>query len=170
MFLLINLSTIYIPQPFSEKLYDVGKKLELNRQWSLSAYRPNESGNHLYMVDRYGNTLPSNYGHGFDVPFYIGLKHNINDEPEKNQWKWSSTERMISKETLGIRGRWEEQTDQMTATHKARLLKYWKLISWAKNANGKKLRGDCVFVTIEAELWEIKCSTKLTIICEESFS
>ena len=47
--------------------------------------------------------------------------------------------------------------------------KFWKLISWAKEANGKKLRGNCAFVTKQAELWEIKCSTKLTIICEESF-
>ena len=43
----------------------------------------------------------------------------------------------------------------------------WKLISWAKGANGKKLRGDCAFVNNDAELKEINCASKLTIICEE---
>ena len=148
-----------IIQSFSEKLYDVGEKLELNRQWSL--YRHTESGIRT-IADRYGNDLYPNYGHAFDEPFYIGLTHNIVDESGKNQWKWASTDRMLSKDTLGERGDWE-------GDDRARWKSTWKLISWAKEANGKKLRGNCTFVTNEAELWEVKCSTKLTIICEESF-
>ena len=129
----------------------------MNRKWSVSG-----------KVDQYGTYLPSNYGSGFDVPFYIGLKHNIVvDEPGTNQWKWSSTGRMISKNALGIIGNW---TINHVSSWTQRKWKTWKLISWAERANGKKLRGNCAFVTIEAELWEIKCSTKLTIICEESFS
>ena len=129
----------------------------MNRKWSVSG-----------KVDQYGTYLPSNYGSGFDVPFYIGLKHNIVvDEPGTNQWKWSSTGRMISKNALGIIGNW---TINHVSSWTQRKWKTWKLISWAERANGKKLRGNCAFVTIEAKLWEIQCSTKLTIICEESFS
>ena len=45
----------------------------------------------------------------------------------------------------------------------------WKLISWAKEQmkTATKLRGDCAFVNRDAELMEINCATKLTIICEE---
>ena len=152
-----NIFLLNIIQSFSEKLYDVGEKLELNRQWNL--YRHTESGIRT-IADRYGNDLYPNYGHAFDEPFYIGLTHNIVDESGKNQWKWASTDRMLSKNTLGERGDWEGEE---------RWKKNWKLISWAKEANGNKLRGNCTFVTNEAELWEIKCSTKLTIVCEESF-
>ena len=116
---------------FSGKLYDVGEKFKLNR------FRDD----------------------GFDVPFYIGLIYSNIDEHGNHQWKWSSTGRMISKDTLGERGDWEGKWKSV-----------WKFISWAKGANRKKLRGNCTFVTFEAELWEIKCSTKLTIVCEESFS
>ena len=143
-------------QSFSEKLYDVGERLELNRQGYV--YSQSDYGH--VKKDRYGINLRSNYGHGFDEPFYIGLTHNIVDEFGKNQWKWASTDRMLSKDTLGERGDWEGEE---------RWKKNWKLISWAKEANGNKLRGNCTFVTNEAELWEIKCSTKLTIVCEESF-
>ena len=140
----------------------------MNRKWNV-VRQSAESGKHIRIdVNRYGSGLDPNYGRAFDEPFYIGLTHNIVDEPGKNQWKWSSTGRMISKDTLGKRGNWEDQI------HRDGLQWYieknWKLISWAKNANGNKLRGNCAFVTVEAELWEIKCSTKLTIICEESFS
>ena len=137
----------------------------MNRKWSVSG-----------KVDQYGTFLPSNYGSGFDVPFYIGLKHNIVvDEPGTNQWKWSSTGRMISKNTLGERTMWESKNGGTNGFWDIRdgevyFKDNWKLISWAKRANGQKLRGNCAFVTIEAELWEIKCSTKLTVICEESFS
>ena len=138
---------------FSEKLYDVGHKLKLNRQFWVYAKNDGE-----YQMD-YAESFPKNYGHGFDVPFYIGLTYSNNDEHGNHQWKWSSTGRMISKDTLGERGDWEGKWKSV-----------WKFISWAKGANGKKLRGNCTFVTFEAELWEIKCSTKLTIVCEESFS
>ena len=148
-----------IIKSFSEKLYDVGEKLELNRQWKL--YRHTESGLST-ITDRYGDNLDPNYGHAFDEPFYIGLTHNIVDESGKNQWKWASTDRMLSKDTLGERGDWE-------GDDRVHWKDTWKLISWAKEANGKKLRGNCTFVTNEAELWEVKCSTKLTIVCEESF-
>ena len=68
----------------------------------------------------------------------------------------------MSKDTLGKKGKEEqlEDEDYWPSDH-------WKLISWAKGANGKKLRGNCVFVTYEGELKEIDCSTKFTIICEE---
>ena len=135
--------------PFAEKLYDVGHKLELNRQCSIR-----------HSICEYTRT-PSTYARGFDVPFYIGLKHSNIDESGKNQWKWASTDRMLSKDTLGERGDWEGNYKSLDT---------WKLISWAKGANGKKLRGNCAFVTIDAELWEIQCSSKLTIICEEAFS
>ena len=68
----------------------------------------------------------------------------------------------MSKDTLGTKGR-EEQLEHGPYD----LSKHWKLISWAKGANGKKLRGNCVFVTYEGDLKEIDCSTKFTIICEE---
>ena len=44
-----------------------------------------------------------------------------------------------------------------------------KLISWAmgQNNTAKKLQGDCTFVNRDAELMEINCATKLTIIIEE---
>ena len=145
-------------QSFSEKLYDVGERLELNRQGYV--YSQSDYGH--VKKDRYGINLRSNYGHGFDEPFYIGLTHNIVDEFGKNQWKWASTNRMLSKDTLGERGDWE-------GDDRVHWKNTWKLISWAKEANGKKLRGNCTFVTNEAELWEVKCSTKLTIVCEESF-
>ena len=139
--------------PFAEKLYDVGHKLELNRQCSIE---------HSTCEEEYH---PFTYARAFDVPFYIGLIHDNIDESGKNQWKWASTDRMLSKDTLGERGDWEGEETNYGKLWK----KFWKLISWAKEANGKKLRGNCTFVTNEAELWEIKCSTKLTIVCEESF-
>ena len=44
-----------------------------------------------------------------------------------------------------------------------------KLISWAKGQKktAKKLQGDCTFVNRDAEVMEINCATKLTIICEQ---
>ena len=47
---------------------------------------------------------------------------------------------------------------------------YYKLfISWAEGQmiTAKKLQGDCTFVNRDAELMEINCATKLTIIIEE---
>ena len=46
---------------------------------------------------------------------------------------------------------------------------YKQFISWAKGQKktAKKLQGDCIFVNRYAEVMEINCATKLTIICEE---
>ena len=99
----------------------------------------------------------------FDVPFYIGLI-NIGVNRDKTQWRWSSTGRSFSKNTLG---------NETTKIINHRLFpgnsykKEWKLISWAKGANGLKLHGDCAFINNDAELKDIDCSTELTIICEE---
>ena len=119
---------------FAGKFFDVGIKLKLNQRW----------------------------GKEFNVPFYIGLI-NIGANRDKNQWRWSSTGRSLSKNTLG-----NENTTIIP--HRIPQLSYtkeWKLISWAKGANGLKLHGDCAFINNDAELKDIDCSTKLTIICEE---
>ena len=84
-----------------------------------------------------------------------------NDNDTKNQWKWSSTGRIMSKDTLGQKGEKEQLLEDCRSSRS------WKLTSWAKGANSKKLRGNCAFITYEAELKEIDCSSKLTIICEE---
>ena len=67
----------------------------------------------------------------------------------------------MSKDTLGQKG---EKERLLEGSWKS---EFWKLTSWAKGANSKKLRGNCAFITYEAELKEIDCSSKLTIICEE---
>ena len=122
----------------------------------------------------YGKTIKDyttdspNYGQGFDVPFYIGLM-NIGANHDENQWRWSSTGRSLSKNTLGKRNAMHEQeTVGYSILGEPELVFWkWKLISWAKGANEKKLRGECAFVNKDAELKEINCASKLTIICEE---
>ena len=136
---------------FSEKLYDVAYRLNLNRKWPKTDDHYED-----HTTDAY------NYGQGFDVPFYIGMI-NIGANRDKNQWRWSSTGRPLTKNTLGERDNWDGK-ETIRNTHRTF---NWKLISWAKGANGKKLRGDCTFVNKDAELKEIDCATKLTIICEE---
>ena len=101
----------------------------------------------------------------FDVPFYIGLI-NIGVNRDKTQWRWSSTGRSLSKDSFG-----ETPLEVQIKTKYGRIYNQtWnhKPISWAKGANnGKKLRGNCAMVNYDAELKEIICSSKLTIICEE---
>ena len=69
----------------------------------------------------------------------------------------------MSKDTLGQKDEGEKLLEDCWL----RRCESWKLTSWAKGANSKKLRGNCAFITYEAELKEIDCSSKLTIICEE---
>ena len=103
-----------------------------------------------------------NFAEGFDFPFYIGLI-NIGANRDKNQWRWSSTGKSLSKNTLG------EETTKIGGWYPTGQSWDWeyKLISWAKGANGLKLHGDCAFINNDAELKDIDCTTKLTIICEE---
>ena len=56
---------------FSGKLYEVGYKFKWTRPFSCHE--------------------------GYDLPFYIGMISN-NDNDKKNQWKWSSTGRIMSKD------------------------------------------------------------------------
>ena len=109
--------------PFAEKLYDVGEKLELNRKCSVSHVSHISSD----CYGTYQEVLSSNYASGFDVSFYIGLTtYNNIDEPGKNQWRWSSTGRMISKDTLGERGDCEGNYYGKDT---------WKLISFSMQCN-----------------------------------
>ena len=92
----------------------------------------------------------------------IGLiRNNQNDDLGQNQWRWFSTGRIISENSLGKRGSWEgEDWDDWNYS--------WKLISWANGSNEmNKSRGNCAFVNYDAELKGINCASKLTIICEE---
>ena len=119
----------------------------------------------------YGKTIKDyttdspNYGQGFDVPFYIGLM-NIGANHDENQWRWSSTGRSLSKNSFG-----ETPLEVQIKTKYGSIFNQtWNHtpISWAKGANnGKKLRGNCAMVNYDAELKEINCYSKLTIICEE---
>ena len=139
---------------FAEKLYDIGYRLKLNRKWRAE--------NAAYSTSYKIYTSHANYGYGFDAPFYIGLIKNDNqNDLGQNQWRWFSTGRIISNKSLGKRGSWEgEDWDDWNYN--------WKLISWAYGANEmNKLRGNCAFVNYDAELKEIDCNSKLTIICEE---
>ena len=133
---------------FAGKLYDVGFRLDLNR-------KSTEKGKSI----NYANY--ANYAEGFDVPYYVALI-NIGASRDKNQWRWSSTGRSLSKNTLG-----ERNTTKIKIGYLPVRTWDYKLISWAKGANGKKLRGDCAFVNNDAELKDINCTVKLTIICEE---
>ena len=133
---------------FAGKLYDVGYRLGLNRKYVDPKLR-----NHAYYA---------NYASGFDVPFYIGLI-NIGANRDKNQWRWSSTGRSLSKNILG-----EKNTTKIEGEHSYLGINWeYRLIKWAKGANGLKLHGDCAFINNDAELKDIDSSTKLTIICEE---
>ena len=150
---------------FTEKLYDVGYRINLNRKWGKRDHWPSgRTGRYLGYVQWYEEhtTKNSNYGQGFDAPFFIGMI-NIGANRDKNQWRWSSTGRAMTKNSLGEKNSW----DGMDWVRNFIVEFNWKLISWAKGANGKKLRGDCAFVNKDAELKEIDCATKLTIICEE---
>ena len=133
---------------FAGKFYDVGYRLGLNRKSADP-----ERKNYEYYA---------NYASGFDDPFYIGLI-NIGDNRDKNQWRWSSTSRALSKNSLGGENvSKREQIDFSTY-----ITWQYKLISWGKGANGLKLHSDCAFINKDAEIKDINCATKLTIICEE---
>ena len=143
---------------FAEKLYDVAYRLNLNRKLGSR-----DDWHERKFYEKYSPNA-SNYGQGFDVPFYIGLI-NIGAYRDKWQWRWSSTGRSMTKNSLGRRDSWDGKEKFGDGWYN--LSFDWKLISWAKGANGKKLRGDCAFVNNDAELKEINCASKLTIICEE---
>ena len=72
----------------------------------------------------------------------------------------------MTNNTLGIKEYWDGREPNGYRSYKQF---DWKLISWAKGQMNttKKLRGNCAFVNRDAELKEIDCATKLTIICEE---
>ena len=148
-----NISIIYFS--FTEKLHHVGFRLNLSKKWRTKGE---------WFHKDYTSVTP-NYGHGFDVPFYMGLI-NIGAHRDKNLWKWSSTGRYMTNNTLGIKEYWDGREPNGYRSYKQF---DWKLISWAKGQMNttKKLRGDCAFVNRDAELKEIDCATKLTIICEE---
>ena len=103
-----------------------------------------------------------NFAEGFDFPFYIGLI-NIGANRDRNQWRWSSTSRSLSKNSLGEEN--VTKTEEM-AFHSYTTWQY-KLISWGPLANRLKLHGDCAFISKDAEIKDIDCAMKLTIICEE---
>ena len=147
---------------FTEKLYDVGYRLNLNRKWGKrDDWHPFDQYMSRQWYEEH-TTNYSNYGQGFYAPFYIGMI-NIGTNRDKNQWRWSSTGRSMTKNSFGERDGW----DGMAKVRKWNFKFDWKLIEWAKGANGKKLCGDCAFINIDAELKEINCASKLTIICEE---
>ena len=91
---------------------------------------------------------------------------NIGANRDKNQWRWSSTGKSLSKNFLGDKNTTKIEGGFHPRYHLGNNWKY-RLIKWAKGANGLKLHGDCAFINNDAELKDIDCSTKLTIICEE---